>query len=133
MATDKPRFTITLSEDLYEKVNKYQHDKKFSTQTKAIVDLIERGAKSLGLVMDCTRYQSELNKIAPSVSDEAMEVAEAYISADSGIKRSVRKLLDLDKVEEPRRMIQAAARGGGIKQIEEIRLDELPDDNNPIP
>lgn len=133
MATDKPRFTITLSEDLYERVNEYQHDMKFSTQTKAIVDLIERGAKSLGLVMECDGNPLELKEKTPSVSDEAMEVAEAYICADQGIKRSVRKLLDLDEVAEPHRMIRAAARGGGVKRIKEIRPDELPTDGEPLP
>lgn len=50
MATEKPRFSITLDDELYEKVNEYQHLKKFSTQTKAVVDLIRRGAGTLGLV-----------------------------------------------------------------------------------
>ncbi len=50
MATEKPRFSITLDDELYEKVNEYQHLKKFPTQTKAVVDLLRRGAGALGLV-----------------------------------------------------------------------------------
>lgn len=46
MPTDKPRFSITMDEDLLEKVNEHQHDNKFSTQTKAIIDLVRKGLDS---------------------------------------------------------------------------------------
>ena len=127
MATDKPRFTITLSEDLYEKVNEYQHDMRFSTQTKAIVDLIERGAKSLGLVMDYESFSLDPNIKAPTISDEAKKVAKDYDGLDHHGKRVVRLVLD----EEQRRMAEeqhpleiAARTGVRLKRSDD--LDSIP-------
>ena len=50
------------------------------------------------------------NEKAPSVSDEAMEVAAAYDGADPVIQFGVRKLLDLDVPE-----IRMVARGSRVK------------------
>lgn len=47
MATDKPRFSISVSDDVYGFVNDYQHKRKFATQTKAIIELIEAGIQSV--------------------------------------------------------------------------------------
>lgn len=43
MATDKPRFTITLDEDTLEQVIDYKDQNKLSTQSKAIQKLIKMG------------------------------------------------------------------------------------------
>ena len=50
--------------------------------------------------------------MAPSISDEAMEVALAYMSASPAIQSSVRKLLDLDYFE-----IKLAARGNRVEKL----------------
>lgn len=47
MATTKPRFSITVSDDVYQAINEYQHENRFSTQTKAIQELISLGIESL--------------------------------------------------------------------------------------
>lgn len=140
MATEKPRFTITLSEDLYEKVNEYQHDMRFSTQTKAIVDLIERGAKSLGLVMDYESFSLDSNIKAPSISDEAMKIAKDYESLDGHGKSIVRIIISEEQRRikefghlECRPMIRAAAYGGGVEQIQKINPGEVPTDEKPLP
>lgn len=43
MPTDKPRFSITVSEDIYQQINDYQHEHRLSTQTKAVLAFIEKG------------------------------------------------------------------------------------------
>lgn len=43
MATDKPRFTITLDPDMLASVLKYKEKNRLSTQSKAIQQLIELG------------------------------------------------------------------------------------------
>lgn len=91
MATDKPRFTITLSEELYEKVNEYQHSKRFSTQTKAIVDLIERGAKSLGLINGNTLESSNVELI-----DSHSEITKKYRALDEHGKEVVNSVLSIE-------------------------------------
>lgn len=104
MATEKPRFSITMDNDLLSQVEDYQFKNRFKSQSKAIIDLVRCGLAELN--------GEEDNKKAPSVSDEAMEVAEAYDSADSGIQYSIRKLLDLEAPE-----IRMVARGNRVKRL----------------
>ena len=47
MATDKPRFSITVSDEVYEQINEYQHKHRLSTQTKAVLAFIERGIEEI--------------------------------------------------------------------------------------
>lgn len=47
MATERPRFSITVSDEMYEKINQYHHDRRFSTQTKAIASLIQYGLEAV--------------------------------------------------------------------------------------
>lgn len=104
MATEKPRFSITMDNDLLSQVEDYQFKNRFKSQSKAIIDLVRCGLAELN--------GEEDNKKAPSISDEAMEVAEAYDSADSGIQYSIRKLLDLEVPE-----IRMVARGNRVKRL----------------
>lgn len=41
MATDKPRFSVTFTDDSYKKIKKYQMDNDISTQSKAVARLVE--------------------------------------------------------------------------------------------
>ncbi len=43
------RFSVTMSNELYQEVDQFRHNHKFKTQTKAIVALVEKGLSSLGL------------------------------------------------------------------------------------
>ena len=43
MATEKPRFSITVSDDVYQQINDYQHEHRLPTQTKAVLAFIEKG------------------------------------------------------------------------------------------
>ena len=47
MATDKPRFSITLDYDTMDEVMEYKKTNHFSTQSKAIQRLIEIGLDSI--------------------------------------------------------------------------------------
>ncbi|MBQ8540540.1 MAG: hypothetical protein IJ435_03590 [Clostridia bacterium] len=47
MATSRPRFSVTVSEEMYEQINDFQHKRKMSTQTKAIVEILEIGLQAL--------------------------------------------------------------------------------------
>lgn len=45
--TEKPRFSITLDDELLDKVEDFRHEKRISTRSQAIVKLIEMGLDSL--------------------------------------------------------------------------------------
>ena len=48
MATEKPRFTITLDDDTFDRVAQFQADEEYATRSKAIQNLVLRG-------LDCVR------------------------------------------------------------------------------
>lgn len=41
MATEKPRFSVSFSEDSFEKIKKYQEEHNITTQSKAVSQLVE--------------------------------------------------------------------------------------------
>lgn len=47
MATDKPRTTITMTQEMADAIREYQHQNKFSNMTLAIIDLIDKGIKKI--------------------------------------------------------------------------------------
>jgi metal-responsive CopG/Arc/MetJ family transcriptional regulator len=47
MATDLPRFTITLPDDVYQSVMRYKEENQISTQSKAIQKLIRIGVDTV--------------------------------------------------------------------------------------
>lgn len=67
-------------------------------------------------------------------SDEWSNVKK-YRALDTYGQDTVSAVLDCEhrRCNEQRPMIEAAARSGGVKQIPEVRPDELPTDNEPLP
>ena len=84
MATDKPRFTITLEPETLSQVLEYKDANHIVTQSGAIQRLVELGIKDL---IGTGRLTT--TKKAPSLSDEAMQIAVAYDRADSRAKQVV--------------------------------------------
>lgn len=41
MATDKPRFSVTFTDDTFQKIKKYQIENDISTQSKTVARLVE--------------------------------------------------------------------------------------------
>lgn len=58
MATDKPRFSVTFTDDSYTKIQKYKEENKISTKSKAVAKLVEIALKQI---------ESEINKESPTV------------------------------------------------------------------
>lgn len=113
MGTNRPRFSVTVSDELYQKINDFQHENKLSTQTKAIERILQLG---IG-VLSNTQPQYETKKITPSAPE------------DEGI-RMYKRLDEIDKAEirgEMKHMLKAhkygsvvipiAARGGGVSEV----------------
>lgn len=88
MATDKPRFSITVDEDTLDRVDTYRDENGISTQSKAIVQLVKKGLEELGLYDD--------NKKASLWSSEAMQLARDYDGLDVWGRRAVRHTADLE-------------------------------------
>ena len=45
MATDKPRFTITMDTQTLDRVDDYRYSHRINTQSKAILELVQEGLK----------------------------------------------------------------------------------------
>lgn len=70
MPTEKPRFTITMDESLFQKIENFRFEGHYKNQTKAVTALIERGLDVLAA------EDSEVAKAiknAPLYSSEAEE------------------------------------------------------------
>lgn len=69
MPTEKPRFSITIDQELLQKVDDYRHEKKLKSQTQAILDLVTKGMQSLASedeqVADAIRKASESTQLDP--------------------------------------------------------------------
>lgn len=67
MATDKPRFSISVDEEMRRFIIDYQHRNKLSTQTKAVIALIEKGIDAIK-----RNDTTPVTNNAPSNKDEAL-------------------------------------------------------------
>lgn len=89
MATDKPRFSVTFSDDSYKKIQKYKKENNISTQSKAVAQLVSMAI--------CKMEESGgIKKPRPEVA-EAKKVAEDYLSLDRWGKQVVRSVIDGEK------------------------------------
>lgn len=65
MATSKPRFSITIDESLLKRINDHQRSKKFATQNKAILDLVQIGLAELK--NDTINAHDDLNDVENTI------------------------------------------------------------------
>ena len=104
MATDKPRFTITIDNETLDRVSEYKRKQRISTQSKAIVSLVQSALTDL-------EAEGRLPKIktAPSISDEAMGIAKRYDALDSHGKEMVSLAVDCEikRMEAARKPVPA--------------------------
>lgn len=79
MPTEKPRFSITIDQELLNRINDYQHKNRMNTQTKAVIDLIRKGIAQAG-----------------SCSQASLDVAAKYDRLDSHGRAVIDALLALE-------------------------------------
>ena len=47
MATSRPRYTVSVDEDLFRKIEDFRFEKRFQTRSEATVELIRLGVEAL--------------------------------------------------------------------------------------
>ena len=92
MATDKPRFSITLEPETLEKILAYKKSNHFSTQSKAIQQLIEIGICD---VKSDKLSQSESSSNSVSLSSDEAELLVAYRELSDQGKQYLLQTADL--------------------------------------
>ena len=91
MPTEKPRVTITMTDDQLKEIESYRYGRKMKNQTQAILSLIERGFDALAADNTSSR-----KKTAPLYSNEAAKIAKDYDSLDHWGKAAVRSVADTE-------------------------------------
>ena len=122
MATDKPRFTITVEPSLLEEVDKFRISEGYKTQSGAIQKLIQSGVESLtksGLISLDT-------KNSPSLTDEEKLLVDDYRSLDKPGKRAIQVTMadQKQRVSEERKKARSKSTQGIIDE-EEARVIPL--------
>ena len=100
MATEKPRFSVTLEDSMMQQVDDYQFSNRFATRSKAVVDLVRKGLAEL-------ESMAEKESASP-YSGEALKLAKDYDGLDNWGKQAVRDLADVElaRVEDESRFFQ---------------------------
>lgn len=87
MATEKPRFSVTFSDDSYNRIRQYQKDNKISTQSKAVAQLV-------AIAINEMEKNGEIKK-ASLYSNEALGLARDYDGKlDNWGRKQVRTVAD---------------------------------------
>ena len=47
MATNRPRYTVSVDEELFEQIENFRFENRFQTRSEATVELIRRGLEQL--------------------------------------------------------------------------------------
>lgn len=47
MSTDKPRYTVSVDDDLFQQIENYRFENRFQTRSEATVELIRRGLEAV--------------------------------------------------------------------------------------
>ena len=88
MATDLPRFTITLPEEMYARVSDYQKQQGIKTQSKAIQRLVACG-------LEAVREEQ------PTQTPQPSELDRQYASLDAHGRKIVDAVLRIESEREP--------------------------------
>lgn len=89
MATDKPRFSVTFTDDAFIKIQQYKKEQNISTQSKAVAQLVELALKEIEGPSD--------KKKSPLYTSEAMKLADDFDhQMDSWGQKAVRGVADTE-------------------------------------
>lgn len=108
MATDKPRFSVTFTDDSYKKIKKYQMDNDISTQSKAVARLVEIAINDIESESDkesMRRRELTLSDILTSIGQQygsnARKAFSMYVQLDHDdqgeIRGEMKQMLKTDK------------------------------------
>lgn len=91
MATDKPRFSVTFTDESYAKIQKYKSDHNISTQSKAVAQLVERAIDEIESE-NCQKKSPSTAEAAPgedvlSMFDKLNDllISEGFIKEDEDL------------------------------------------------
>lgn len=100
MATEKPRFTITMDESLLSEVDNFKFEHRIKNQSKAIVELVRLGMDSLAAqdteVAEALKKASEVENLTPEAKHNAHIKMFADVLSKAGLLDENGDLSDSD-------------------------------------
>jgi metal-responsive CopG/Arc/MetJ family transcriptional regulator len=72
MPTEKPRFTIVVDEDLFNKIEDFRYENRIASRSAATLELIRLGIEHLS--KDDKNKNADNNSNSTTISDQRMEV-----------------------------------------------------------
>lgn len=70
MATDKPRYTVSVDNDLFQKIEDFRFERRFQTRSEATAELIRLGLEALEKELET---EKKAQKKKPAATEEAGE------------------------------------------------------------
>lgn len=80
MPTERPRITITMSEDQLERVKEFQYSNRMN-QTQAILHLIQRGFSEMEKQIESTEEKNAASEPVDTVSEAAIKEQVSILTA----------------------------------------------------
>lgn len=62
MATDRPRYTVSVDDELFKKIEDYRFKNRFATRSEATVELLKLGLLALEEQLEQQKKQQEQEK-----------------------------------------------------------------------
>jgi len=93
MPTTNPRITFTVSDEMMKRIENYRYDNRMKNQTRAILDLIEKGFETIHKSSDFTEPISML-------STKEKDIISLYRNTIPAIQPLVIHLMESNQVEE---------------------------------
>ena len=91
MPTEKPRFTITMDESLFKKIEEFRFGRHYKNQTQAVLALIEKGIDDF--IRNDPDYE---NSVRSAYTDDALCLAKDYDTLDPWGRKAVRAIADTE-------------------------------------
>lgn len=122
MPTNKPRVTITMSDEQLERIEKYRFDHKFKNQTQAILSLIEDGFNFLSSKTD--------DPLKTGTEFPLKDLEKKYSKLDARGKDIVDTILEKEyqhsnKSVSPKKTYRVAAMGNSDVRVDEDTAKEI--------
>jgi Arc/MetJ-type ribon-helix-helix transcriptional regulator len=62
MATDKPRYTVSVDNDLFQRIEDFRFERRFQTRSEATVELIRLGLETLEKELEAEEKKPDNNE-----------------------------------------------------------------------
>lgn len=138
MATDKPRFSVTFTDDSFKKIREYQKDNNISTQSKAVAQLVEIAINEL---------ESEIDSVEQEAENEELSLLERehikkYRILDTYGKEAVNGVLDVEyrrceedhktKVVAAKKELERTGREASEEVVVQVTIYSIPYQLHPM-